>query len=143
MVVALRVKGEEMAKAVEQAAVIPLRDGKICLVRSSSGNRWVIPKGMIDKGHTPAEAAAIEAWEEAGLFGSVAEKPIGTFEYEKARRIHRVTVFLMTVTEVENDWPERFRRRDWVEPKLAIKRLSNPGLKQIVKDSFEFALAGG
>ena len=132
-----------MPKAVEQAAVIPLRDGKICLVTSSSGNRWVIPKGMIDKGHSPAEAAAIEAWEEAGLFGSIAEKPIGTFEYEKSRRKHRVTVFLMNVTEVETDWPERYRRRDWVEPKLAIKRLGNAGLKQLVRDSFEFALAGG
>jgi 8-oxo-dGTP pyrophosphatase MutT (NUDIX family) len=132
-----------MAKAVEQAAVLPVRDGKVCLVTSSNGARWVIPKGMIDKGHSPAEAAAIEAWEEAGLFGSLSELPLGKFEYEKEKRMHTVTVFLMTVTEIEVNWPEQFRQREWVEPAIAVKRLKEPGLKKLVQESFEFALAGG
>ncbi|MFO0937198.1 MAG: NUDIX domain-containing protein [Gemmataceae bacterium] len=131
-----------MAKAVEQAAVIPWKDGKICLVTSSSGSRWVIPKGMIGKGHSPAEAAAIEAWEEAGLFGSVAELPLGTFHYEKSKRMHRVTVFLMNVTDVESDWPESFRQRDWVDPGTAIERLTEPDLKKILQEYFVFAMAG-
>jgi 8-oxo-dGTP pyrophosphatase MutT (NUDIX family) len=132
-----------MPKPVEQAAVIPVRDGKICLVTSSSGSRWVIPKGMIDKGHTAAEAAAIEAWEEAGLFGSLSEDPLGSFKYVKANRLHRVTVFLMSVTEIERDWPERFRLREWVEPETAMRRLKEPGLRKILEASFEFAVAGG
>lgn len=132
-----------MAKAVEQAAVLPVRDGMVCLVTSSRGHRWVIPKGMIDKGHSPAQAAAIEAWEEAGLFGEISESPLGTFEYEKDRRTHRVTVFRMQVTEVEADWPERYRRREWVEPAKAVKRLKESGLRKIVEEQFEFALAGG
>lgn len=132
-----------MAKAVEQAAVLPVRDGKVCLVTSSRGTRWVIPKGMIDKGHSPAEAAAIEAWEEAGLFGSISEQPLGRFEYKKESRVHNVTVFLMRVTEVEIDWPEQYRQREWVEPEIAMKRLKEPGLKRLVSESFEFALAGG
>lgn len=132
-----------MPKAVEQAAVLPVRNGMVCLVTSTRGHRWVIPKGMIDKGHTAVEAAAIEAWEEAGLFGEVSEMPLGTFEYVKDRRTHRVTVFRMEVTEVGTDWPEPFRRREWVEPARAVKRLKEAGLKKIVSEQFEFALAGG
>ena len=58
-----------MARAIEQAAAIPVYDGRVCLVTSRTGRRWVIPKGRIDPGHTAAEAARIEAWEEAGLLG--------------------------------------------------------------------------
>ena len=54
-----------------QAATIPVRDGRVCLVTSSNGRRWVLPKGQIDPGHTPAEAALVEAWEEAGLVGAL------------------------------------------------------------------------
>src|SRR6476620_2968172 len=68
---------------VRQAAVGPVRDGRVCLVTSSSGRRWVVPKGQIDPGHTPGEAALIEAWEEAGLVGALDPEPIGTYAYEK------------------------------------------------------------
>ena len=43
---------EPMAQPLRQAAAIPVADGRVCLVTSSSGRRWVVPKGMIDAGHT-------------------------------------------------------------------------------------------
>ena len=45
---------------LRQAAAIPMRGNKICLVTSSNGKRWVIPKGLIDPGHTSAETALNE-----------------------------------------------------------------------------------
>src|SRR5262249_26119697 len=52
-----------------QAAAIPIKDGMVCLITSSNGKRWVIPKGLIDPGHTAGESALLESWEEAGLVG--------------------------------------------------------------------------
>ena len=66
-----------MPSAVRQAAAIPIRDGMVCMVTSRSGRRWVLPKGKIESRQTPAQAAAAEAWEEAGLTGRLGERTVG------------------------------------------------------------------
>lgn len=122
-----------MAQTARQAAVIPVMNGLVCLVTSSSGRRWVVPKGMIDQGHTAGEAALVEAWEEAGLVGVLSAEPIGSYIYEKYGRWHHVTVFTMTVTEVAPDWPERdIRKREWLDPERATERIDEPGLREII-----------
>jgi 8-oxo-dGTP pyrophosphatase MutT (NUDIX family) len=122
-----------MAQVIRQSAVIPISDGRVGLVTSSSGRRWVIPKGMIESGHTAGESALVEAWEEAGLVGTLAREPVGSYLYEKYGRTHHVVVFLMQVTEEAVDWPERdVRRREWVDPNEAIDRVEEPGLKEII-----------
>jgi 8-oxo-dGTP pyrophosphatase MutT (NUDIX family) len=42
---------------------------QVLLVTSHETHRWIIPKGNIPPGHTPAQAAALEAYEEAGSEG--------------------------------------------------------------------------
>ena len=61
---------------VRQAAALPIKAGKICLITSSNGKRWIIPKGLIEPGQTAAENALQEAWEEAGLVGSLQREPV-------------------------------------------------------------------
>ena len=122
-------------QAVRQAAAIPLRNGRVGLVTSTGGKRWVVPKGMIDPGHTAAEAALIEAWEEAGFIGTVSTEPIGTYNYKKYDRTYHVTVFVMQVTDVENDWPERFRRREWLSVETACLRIREPGLRELIREA--------
>ena len=100
-----------MPRFVHQAAAIPVRDGLVCLVTSRSGRRWVIPKGRIEAHQSTADAAAAEAWEEAGLLGTLSNESVGQFEYAKENRKHRVTVFVLTVETVRDDWPEQFQRR--------------------------------
>jgi 8-oxo-dGTP pyrophosphatase MutT (NUDIX family) len=120
---------------IRQAAAIPTRDGQICLVTSSSGRRWVIPKGMIDPGKTSAEIALQEAWEEAGLVG-VLGGPVGTYQYEKYGGTCLVTVFPMTVHETLDDWPEmHMRRRIWVAPDEAIELIEDEGLRAILRQT--------
>ena len=122
-----------MAQILRQAAVIPVSDGRVGLVTSSSGRRWVVPRGMIDPGHSAGEAALNEAWEEAGLVGILNPEPVGSYLYEKYGRTHHVLVFLLQVTEEAMDWPEReVRKREWVEPGEAIDRIDEPGLKEII-----------
>src|SRR3954454_11038752 len=99
--------GALMPEWVRQAAAVPVLDDRVCMVTSSSGRRWVFPKGMIDAGHTPVQAALVEAWEEAGLVGSLDPDPVGSYVYEKFGREHHVLVYRMTVSEAREDWPER------------------------------------
>jgi len=119
--------------SVRQAAVIPVRSGRLCLVMSSSGRRWVVPKGHIEPGQTAAEAALQEAWEEAGLTGVLLREPLGSYLYEKCGRRYHVTVFLMEVTGVAEDWPERsLRGRRWLRPERARVCVEEPGLRKLI-----------
>jgi 8-oxo-dGTP pyrophosphatase MutT (NUDIX family) len=119
---------------IAQAATLPIKDGLVCLVTSSGGRRWVIPKGLIDPGMSAAEAALQEAWEEAGLVGLLEPDPIGTYCYEKWDSTCRVTVFLMRVTRVAEDWPEQgMRRRSWVRPDRAVELVENPDLRKVLR----------
>ena len=122
---------------VRQAAAIPVRDDRVCLVTSSSGRRWVVPKGQIDPGHTPGEAALVEAWEEAGLVGTLDSEPLGAYAYEKLGRELHVLVYRMTVTEARDDWPERgLRGREWVTLDEALDRIDEGGLRELLRIAF-------
>jgi 8-oxo-dGTP pyrophosphatase MutT (NUDIX family) len=124
----------ENPEYVRQAAAVPLRRGKVCLITRSNSKRWVIPKGMIDPGKTAGEAALQEAWEEAGLVGALEPEPIGSYLYEKLGRTHHVTVFVMRVTEAAMDWPESgLRRRVWVTPAAALDQIDDPGLAEVLR----------
>src|SRR5262245_66422734 len=107
-----------MADATEyirQAAALPVREGKVCPITSSNGKRWVIPKGLIDPGHTAGESALQEAWEEAGLVGVLSTHPVGSYLYEKWGSTCHVTAFRMQVTQAYDEWPEKgLRQRRWV-----------------------------
>jgi 8-oxo-dGTP pyrophosphatase MutT (NUDIX family) len=119
---------------LEQAAAVPVKGKRVCLITSRSGQRWVVPKGVIDPGHTARETALQEAWEEAGLAGTLAPHPVGTYVYEKWGRHCRVTVFLMQVTEVYDEWPEQqARQRAWITFAQAIERIDDPGLRGMVQ----------
>jgi 8-oxo-dGTP pyrophosphatase MutT (NUDIX family) len=119
---------------IRQAAAIPVKDGRVCLVTSSSGKRWVIPKGLIDPGKTAGEMALQEAWEEAGLVGTLLPEPVGSYVYEKWGGTYFVTVFLLQVTEVLEEWPERMlRERSWLSPTQALERIDDSGLREVVR----------
>ena len=128
-----------MAVLMSQSAAVPVLDGRVCMVTSRSGRRWVFPKGQIDPGHTPGEAALLEAWEEAGVVGSLDPEPIGNYVYEKVGCPHHVLVFRMRVIEVRDVWPERgLRDRAWLTVGEAVDRIDEPGLRELLKRTFGF-----
>jgi 8-oxo-dGTP pyrophosphatase MutT (NUDIX family) len=49
------------------------------LVRTRSGGRWTFPKGSAEPGLTHAQAAALEAFEEAGVHGRIEEASFATY----------------------------------------------------------------
>jgi 8-oxo-dGTP pyrophosphatase MutT (NUDIX family) len=119
---------------IRQAAAIPVRGAKICLITSSNGKRWVIPKGLIETNQTAAECALQEAWEEAGLVGRLGAEPVGSYLYDKYGGTCHVTVFVMRVTEVASEWPERdLRQRSWLGLPGALERIEDPGLYELLQ----------
>jgi 8-oxo-dGTP pyrophosphatase MutT (NUDIX family) len=137
-----------MPQMIRQAAVLAIREGLVCLVTSRDGHRWVIPKGHVDEGQTPEEAAAREAWEEAGLRGYLEAEPMGHYSYKKRNRRHAVTVFRMDAPVDHDLWPERLvRQREWVTIDEAILRITDDGLREMLATvdvaEISYAVAGG
>lgn len=107
-----------------QAAAIPYRIRKdrieIALVTTFKGTNWIVPKGWVDEGERPRDAAMREAEEEAGLRGVVARKPLGRYRHANRKGRRRVYVYPMRVTKVLEHWLEaRFRRRRWMRARDA------------------------
>jgi 8-oxo-dGTP pyrophosphatase MutT (NUDIX family) len=115
------------------------RSVEILLVTSLNSKRWIIPKGWAEAGMTLAENAAREAFEEAGVTGLVETAPIGTYHYLKQKRDGggvpcRADVFALKVTRLHDEWPERgTRRMEWVTPEQAAARVTEPGLREILR----------
>ena len=104
-------------KTPRQVAVIAFRSShvlEVCLIRRKDSGTWGIPKGFIDPGDSPEQAALKEAAEEAGLRGQILSNVVGTYDYAKRGAPFTVALFLMEVLEELKDWQEmRFRERRW------------------------------
>jgi phosphohistidine phosphatase len=103
----------------EQAAAIPIRrlgrDLQICVIRRKDGDKWGIPKGLVDPGATHEVTALNEAWEEAGIKGRLLGAAIGTYRYRKWGTRLTVAVFVMEPVQQASTWEEApFRERRWV-----------------------------
>ncbi len=112
---------------------------KVLMVTSRRSGRWVLPKGHIEEGQTPCEAVSIEAFEEAGLKGHVAETKIGSYSYQKSDRSdvagYKVAVYPMEVSDIEDDWPEKTQRqRAWMDFDTAANSVAEPALKTLLSD---------
>src|SRR5690348_5611303 len=89
---------------------------EIMLVTSRETRRWIIPKGWPKKGKSPHRSAAREAFEEAGVLGSVARRSVGSFSYKKRLKNGgmvecEVRVFPLKVKRQSKEWPEKEERR--------------------------------
>ena len=55
------------------------------LVRTRHAGRWTFPKGCAEPGLTHAQAAALEAFEEAGVHGRIEEARFTQYRHRKGR----------------------------------------------------------
>lgn len=119
---------------VAQSGVIPfrIRGGQleVALVTVRNGRGWTIPKGHLEPRLTPADSAAKEAFEEAGLTGRVSRKIFGKYSYEKQGHIRRVSVYALRVRKTLTEWPEMaVRKRRWMTVHQAASRVRNAELR--------------
>jgi len=95
------------------------------LVQTKKG-RWTFPKGSVEPGLTHAQAAALEAFEEAGVHGRMEEAPFTHYLHYKWRdsgfRRTKVSAHLCEVTRLEAP-PEADRNRTWFSAENAKHRL--------------------
>jgi 8-oxo-dGTP pyrophosphatase MutT (NUDIX family) len=109
------------------------------LVTSRGTRRWIIPKGWPKSGKPPHEAAAEEAYEEAGVLGTISRRSIGSFTYEKwfadnDTAVCSVRVFPMEVTQQQRKWPERQERKvAWHSLAKAAKIVQEPELSRMIR----------
>lgn len=114
-------------------------DVQVLLVTSRESGRWIIPKGWPMDGETPSEAAATEAWEEAGVKGKVRNACVGIYTYSKRMNGQNnipcvVAVFPIKVKSLEKNFPEKDqRKRKWFSLKKASKAVDERDLGQILR----------
>jgi 8-oxo-dGTP pyrophosphatase MutT (NUDIX family) len=89
---------------------------------------------MLEPGMGPAESAAKEAFEEAGVRGRVSDSSVGNYAYRKWGGTIEVEVFLLEVQEELNDWPEaQARHREWLTVEQAVHRVAASDLGAILE----------
>jgi len=125
----------ETVKISEQSGVLPIAGDRIVLITARGSGRWILPKGYIEKGMSPAESAAKEAWEEAGIIGNVQHEQIGAYSYRRPSGIFSVKIFPLEVESLLDQWEEmHVRQRRLVSPSEAIKMICHKELKSLVSD---------
>ncbi len=127
-----------MHEPIRQSAVIPFRekDGglQILLITSRTDGRWIVPKGHVEPYLSPAESAAREADEEAGVRGELLDRCVGSYRYSKYGHDRQVDVFLLRVTEVFDDWLEKDeRKRRWFSLEKAARKIKNAELVRMIE----------
>ncbi len=126
-----------------QVGALPYRRGddggiEVLLVTTRGTGQWMVPKGWPMAGKTLAEAAAQEAWEEAGVRGATAERELGRFRHDKTDIFAGVTpcivaVYPLAVEEEAANWPERRERtRSWFALDDAVAKVQSRALAGIL-----------
>ena len=111
---------------------------EVLLITSRDSGRWVIPKGWPMPGLSPEAAAAQEAWEEAGVRGSMNPLCIGRYGYQKFLSAEAsipcaVAVYGMQVADLAKTFPEmKERRRRWFPLAEASGLVAEPELQTII-----------
>lgn len=136
-----------------QTGVLACRLGRkkrfeVLLVTGRRSRKWMIPKGWPMPGKSLAEAAAQEAFEEAGVKGKVDPEPLGSFRHVKqslpiGELEVNILVHEMLVDREFPKWPEfGQRRRKWFSVAEAAERVDSDELKRLIMMSADRALAG-
>ncbi|HWB24656.1 MAG TPA: NUDIX domain-containing protein [Chitinophagaceae bacterium] len=114
--------------------VIKQEEGRrLVLLVTSSANKekWVLPKGRIEKKETPEFAAIREVMEETGVSAKPLKKA-GTVTYRRKSGRVRIVYFLMAFEAFYNTSTEG-RKLAWVEKEKAIKMLGAHSAVKVLK----------
>lgn len=125
-----------------QTGALPWRLGarsrpEILLVTGRRSGRWMIPKGWPMIGRSLADAAAREAFEEAGIRGRIDQQPLGSFGHAKRGLFGTINVEILVhplaVEEELPEWPEKAQRtRRWFPLKEAVALVESEGLRLLI-----------
>ncbi|MGJ8652708.1 MAG: NUDIX hydrolase [Opitutaceae bacterium] len=94
-----------MCKQKYQVGVFPVTaEGQVVLITSRNTGYWILPKGRTEKGRSDQAVALDEAYEEAGLEGTLKGR---YYEFDVvSSRAKKLRLFLMKVKKVNKHYPE-------------------------------------
>jgi 8-oxo-dGTP pyrophosphatase MutT (NUDIX family) len=126
----LRLAHLRKLRRCEQVAAVCFRvrgsDIEFLLVQTRKG-RWIFPKGGAEPGLTHAQAAALEAFEEAGVHGRMEEASFTRYVQRKRGRMGRITELTVSAHLCEVlrlvPPPELNRSPTWFSAVKAKRRL--------------------
>ena len=135
-----------MNKKIEKAGTVILRNNnkkmEILLGhRSREFNDWTFPKGKIEPGETPEEAAIRETKEETGFDVRLTQKlPDIDYEYHGSGKIRvKQYMFLAEITDGELELSYENDELEWIPLEEAMEKLTYQNLKDllqsVIKDS--------
>ena len=120
-----------------------LKEGEpeFLLVRTRSG-RWTFPKGGVDHDATHAEAAAREAFEEAGVRGEIEHEPFHWYFHSKLQRFksNRLMVAVQAHLFKVERWErpiEDYRDPTWFSADKARRRLRDNRTTELAREVIE------
>lgn len=135
----VRVEAGQEMRSQQAALCWRMHRGRpeVLLITSRDTGRWVIPKGWPMDGLSTADAAAREAWEEAGVEGRIQPDPVGYYSYDKLTNGKAmpcmVSVFPLRVARLADKFPERKqRRRKWFAADKAARKVAEPELRALL-----------
>jgi 8-oxo-dGTP pyrophosphatase MutT (NUDIX family) len=112
-----------MDAEVRQAGCIVFHGDGVILRHTPAGH-WVFPKGHIEAGESPEQAAAREVAEETGVQVEVI-RPVGEIAYDYDGARHRVAYYLARTVATLESWKEHLGRDAFVIARACVRdRLS-------------------
>ncbi|MDC7226264.1 MAG: NUDIX domain-containing protein [Spirochaetales bacterium] len=86
-------------------------------------NRWIFPKGQPENDKHDREVAINEAFEEAGIIGTIKGKAIKITHEKMGRRVE-YKLYPFKISKICRRWPEKkVRKRRFIKPEKALKQL--------------------
>ena len=103
----------------------------LLLVTSSSGNRWILPKGRQEPDMNPHEVAIMEAVEEAGVLGTLRQDLRIRCQMADGRFLQ---LYAMKISKLLKSWPEmNVRRRRLFPLSDALEIIGDSGVAKAVR----------
>jgi len=132
-----------MAREVSAGGIVFRREPRLefLMILDGYGN-WTFPKGLVEEGETPEEAAEREIEEETGIRAAVVGR-LGetryTYHHPRKGRVDKTVTFYLLEARGGRLSPRRGEIADaeWVTPEEAAARADYQGYDQLVARAVE------